>query len=113
MLQKYLLDWWSNNVKDFPLMQNACGCQACGEGMRRGLSCAEWWAFSNKKINKTATKLPRRGKKRTAGRLGKAGSAHDRGTYENELAQDCKHKEIIKGANEEGNELTEVGEINQ
>ncbi len=25
MLQKYLLDWWSNNVKDFPLKQNACG----------------------------------------------------------------------------------------
>ncbi len=25
-------------------------------------------------------------------------------TFEDELAQDCKHKEIIKGANEEGNE---------
>jgi len=24
--------------------------------------------------------------------------------YDNELAQDCKHKEIIKGANKEGNE---------
>ncbi len=25
-------------------------------------------------------------------------------TCDDELAQDCKHKEIIKGANEEGNE---------
>ncbi len=30
-----------------------------------------------------------------------------------ELAQDCKHKEIIKGANEEGNEGRQVGQINQ
>ncbi len=29
------------------------------------------------------------------------------------LAQDCKHKEIIKGANEEGNEERQVGQINQ
>ncbi len=35
------------------------------------------------------------------------------GNINNELAQDCKHKEIIKGANEEGNEKTQVGQINQ
>ncbi len=44
---------------------------------------------------------------------GRAESAHNRGTYDNELAQDCKHKEIIKGANEEGNEERQVEQINQ
>ncbi len=34
-------------------------------------------------------------------------------TCDDELAQDCKHKEIIKGANEEGNEERQVGQINQ
>ncbi len=34
-------------------------------------------------------------------------------TFDDELAQDCKHKEIIKGANEEGNEGRQVGQINQ
>ncbi len=29
------------------------------------------------------------------------------------LAQDCRHKEIIKGANEEGDEITQVWQINQ
>ncbi len=42
-------------------------------------------------------------------RQGKAGSAHNWGTYDEELAQDCKHKEIIKGANEEGNEINTGG----
>ncbi len=44
----------------------------------------------------------------TAGQ-GKAGSAHNWKTYDDELAQDCKHKEIIKGANEEGNEENRGG----
>ncbi len=30
-------------------------------------------------------------------------------TFDDKLAQDCKHKEIIKGANEEGNEGRQVG----
>ncbi len=34
-------------------------------------------------------------------------------TFNDELAQDCKDKEIIKGANEEGNEERQVGQINQ
>ncbi len=29
------------------------------------------------------------------------------------LAQDCRHKEIIKGTNEEGDEITQVWQINQ
>ncbi len=29
------------------------------------------------------------------------------------LAQDCKHKENIKGANEKGNEERQVGQMNQ
>ncbi len=33
--------------------------------------------------------------------------------YNDELAQDCKHKKIIKGANEEGTEGRQVGQINQ
>ncbi len=37
---------------------------------------------------------------------GRGGSGQGRihAMYDNELAQDCKHKEIIKGANKEGNE---------
>ncbi len=46
-------------------------------------------------------------------RQGKSGSAHDRGTYDDELAQDCKPKEIIKGAKEEDNKGRQVGQINQ
>ncbi len=34
-------------------------------------------------------------------------------TYGNEPTRKCKHKEIIKGANEEGNEGKQLGEINQ
>ncbi len=35
------------------------------------------------------------------------------GWNDDELAQDCKHKEIIKGANEEGNEGEQLGKIKQ
>ncbi len=34
-------------------------------------------------------------------------------TYGNEPTRNCKHKEIIKGANEEGNEGEQLGKINQ
>ncbi len=34
-------------------------------------------------------------------------------TLGNEPTQNCKHKEIIKGANEEGNEGKQLGKINQ
>ncbi len=90
-----------------------------GEGMRRGLNGAGDGLLFIIKINKNYPV----GENRKAGRLGRAGqgragqgraeSAHNRGTYDNELAQDCKHKEIIKGANEEGNEESQVEQINQ
>ncbi len=34
-------------------------------------------------------------------------------TYGNEPTRNCKHKEIIKGANDEGNEGKQLGKINQ
>ncbi len=34
-------------------------------------------------------------------------------TYGNEPTRNCKHKEIIKGANEEGNKGEQLGKINQ
>ncbi len=82
--------------------------------MRQGLNGAGDGLLFILKINKNYPV----GENRKAGRLGKAGqgraeSAHNRGTYDNELAQDCKHKEIIKGANEEGNEERQVEQINQ
>ncbi len=81
---------------------------------------------------KQQQKLSRRGKTRQRQGLGRAGqdrtregqgrtgqgrAGHDKTmqeqeqeTFDDELAQDCKHKEIIKGSNEESNE---VGQINQ
>ncbi len=59
------------------------------------------------KINKT--KLPRRGKKRTACNKAWQGKTRQE-PFDGKLAQDCKHKEIIKGANEEGNNENTVGE---
>jgi len=38
---------------------------------------------------------------------------HDDSTYDNEPTRNCKHKEILKGANEEGNEGEQLGKINQ
>ncbi len=61
-----------------------------------------------KNKTKQQQKLPPRGK---TGRLGWAGQEQE--TFDDELAQDCKHKEIIKGANEEGKEGRRVGQINQ
>ncbi len=88
--------------------------------MRRGLNGAGEWVLYYTKIKQNKQKLPRGGKNRTAGRLGKAGQGtarQDRAqqgrtghgrihswTYDDEPTRDCKHKEIIKGANEEGNE---------
>ncbi len=40
---------------------------------------------------------------------GRAGQGTTRQTFDNEPARDCKHKEIIKGANEEGNEKNTGG----
>ncbi len=68
-------------------------------------------------------KLPRRGKTGQLARLdktrqdkarqGRAGQEQDtfNGNIDDELARDCKHKEIIKGANEEGNEVNRWGKL--
>ncbi len=86
-----------------------------GRGMRRGLNGAGDGLFIDKnKQNKT--KLPRRGKqdswKAWQGRTGQDRTQQDTCDDDNindELARDCKHKEIIKGANEEGNEINTGG----
>ncbi len=63
-------------------------------------------------------KLPRRGKTdwldwtRLAG-LPDWTQTSDDPTYGNEPTRNCKHKEIIKGANDEGNEGKQLGKINQ
>ncbi len=46
------------------------------------------------------------------GRTGQ-GRTSDDPTYGNEPTRNCKHKEIIKGANDEGNEGKQLGKINQ
>ncbi len=74
--------------------------------MRRGLNGAEDGLLL-KNVNKNNNKNYPMGENRA--RLGKAGSAHNWGTYD-ELAQDCKHKENIKEANEEGNKWNTGGE---
>ncbi len=45
------------------------------------------------------------------GRAGHNKTRQEQETFDDELAQDCKHKEIIKGGNEEGNEGRQVGQI--
>ncbi len=67
------------------------------------------------KINKTNKNYPV-GEKQT-GRLADwldwTRQDIDNPTYGNEPTQNCKHKEIIKGANDEGNEGKQLGKINQ
>ncbi len=82
-----------------------------GKGGERGLNCRRQKGFINKQKRNKQQKLPRMGKKQT----GKAGQGRTRGTHttdDDELTQDCKHKEIINGE-DEGNELTQDGQINQ
>ncbi len=74
--------------------------------MRRGLNGAGEWALLVK--NKQNKNYPK-GEKQDRGlarlgrtRQGRAG--YNQGNINDELARDCKHKEIKKGANEEGNE---------
>ncbi len=69
--------------------------------MRRGLSCAGEWAFNNPK-NKQYNKNYPVGEKQEGGLARQDRARQD--TCNDELARDCKHKEIIKGENEEGNE---------
>ncbi len=62
--------------------------------------------FISKKLTKLKLKLSPRGKTRLLAR-----QERDKlnGNIDDELARDCKHKEIIKGANEEGNEINTGG----
>ncbi len=111
-----------------------CMCQGWGEWMRRGLKCRLWATYLIKIKQTNKQKLPRRGKTnwlasrqgragqgRTGqagqGRIGQAGqgwTGHRRHqTLGNEPTRNCKHKEIIKGANDEGNEGKQLGKMNQ
>ncbi len=77
--------------------------------------------INNSKQNKQ--KQPRRGKTnwlaRRQGRAGQGWTGQDKAgqgrhlTLGNEPTRNCKHKEVIKGANEEGNEGKQLGKINQ
>ncbi len=75
--------------------------------MKQGLSGAGEWTLLVK--NKTKTRQPARLDKARHGR----NRIHSKGNIDEELAPACKHKEIIKGANEEGNEQRQLGQINQ
>ncbi len=59
--------------------------------------------------------LDKAGQGRTRqGRTGQGWTGHRRHlTNGNEPTRNCKHKEIIKGANDEGNEGKQLGKINQ
>ncbi len=61
--------------------------------------------------NQTNENHPVGGEKQT-GWLDKAGHRRHL-TLGNEPTRNCKHKEIIKGSNEEGNEGKQLGKINQ
>ncbi len=87
---------------------------------RNQLQEVKWLFINNNKRNKQ--KQPCRGKKTDKldkARLDKAGldkaghKTYDDPTYGNEPTRNCKHKEIIQGANEEGNEEEQLGKINQ
>ncbi len=85
----------------------------------RGLNCAREWALLVKNKTKRQQKPPCRGKHtgkawqdRTRQDKARQGRIHP-GLNNDELVQDYKHKEIIKVANEEGNEERQVGQINQ
>ncbi len=99
-----------------------------GKGMRRGLSSAGEWVLliitKNKQYNKNypvgekqdtglagLARQDKAGQGRTRQDKARQGTTrHDKAdrtrqdTCDDELARDCKHKEIIKGENEEGNE---------
>ncbi len=79
--------------------------------------------FNKNKTNKQTNKNYPIGEKQTgwlASRQGRAGqgwtgrTGHRRHqTLGNEPTRNCKHKEIIKGANDEGNEGKQLGKMNQ
>ncbi len=95
-------------------------CQGWGEWMRRGLKCRLRATYLIKIKQTNKQKLPRRGKtdwlagKAELDKAGQGWTGHRRHqTLGNEPTRNCKHKEIIKGANDEGNEGKQLGKINQ
>ncbi len=60
-----------------------------------------------KQAGRLATRQGRAGQVRT----GQGRARHNQGNIDDELAKDCKHKEIIKGANEESNEGRQGGKL--
>ncbi len=90
--------------------------------MERGLNGAGDGLLLIKNNRTNKLKIPRRGKTgqlaglARQGKVGRAGqdrTGNNQGNIDDELARDCKHKEIIKGANEEGNKINTGGENNQ
>ncbi len=83
--------------------------------MRRGPKCRKLKGSLFRIIKQTNKNYPV-GEKQT-GWLDKAGQGWTENrrhlTLGNEPTWNCKHKEIIKGANEEGNEGKQLGKINQ
>ncbi len=92
--------WWELKVRVAKHQPQNLNEDLSGLGMRRGLNGAgdEILFIIKIKITKNNNKnYPVR-------KTGQGKARLEQETFEDELAQDCKHKEIIKGANEEGNE---------
>ncbi len=102
-----------------------CANTVWWKGRERGPNCRRKTGFLLLIINKTNKNNPV-GKKQT----GKTGQGRAQGTghraqgtghrahvgkptYGNEPTRNCKHKEIIKGANEKGNEGEQLGKMYQ
>ncbi len=101
-------------------------------GRERGPNCRrKKRLFINNKTKQTnKQKQPRRGQTDWQAGQGRAGQGRagqgragqdmawhktyaDEPTYGNEPTRNCKHKEIIKGANEKGNEGEQLGKMYQ
>ncbi len=95
-----------------------------GKRARTQLQEEKWLFINDNKQNKQ--KQPHRGKtdwqagkaRQGKARQGRAGQGRAQGIHsiQHKTAnqhQNCKHKEILKGENEEGNEGRRVGQINQ
>ncbi len=85
--------------------------------MRQGLSIAEDGILLIKTKTKQQRKLPRGGKTQLAiWHAGQEKAGQDQDTNREHMTtnwQDYKHKENKQGANEEGNEGQQVGQLNK
>ncbi len=99
-------------------------CQGWGEWKRAKTQSLEENRLLLTKTNKQTNEnhpvgeklnwlVSRQGRARQ-GRAGQGWTGHRRHqTLGNEPTRNCKHKEIIKGANDEGNEGKQLGKMNQ